>query len=133
MSRDPEEPSTEQTPAVNGNGNGSSYDYADKEETYQAAQNKRHIVAQRRSRISVNNKAYKSPLSESSRSCRITVKQEGKTKRQDQRAGLSQSFSSYPPIKPRKEKRRPTKRISKPKKTKVKVKKFYNKWTLYVR
>jgi SUN domain-containing protein 1/2 len=65
MPRDPEEPSIEQTPAVNGNGNESSYDYADEEETYQATQNKRHSVAHRRGRISVDNKAYKPPLSES--------------------------------------------------------------------
>ena len=77
MSRDPEEPSTEQTPAVNGNGNESSYDYADEEESYQAAQNKRHSIAQRRGRISVDNKAYKPPLSETE----SELSDDGKTRR----------------------------------------------------
>jgi len=65
MSREPEEPSVEQRPALNGNGNESSYDYADEEEAYQATQQKRHSIAQRRGRISVDNKAYKPPSSDS--------------------------------------------------------------------
>jgi len=65
MSHEPEESSVEQRPAVNGNGNESSYDYADEEEAYQTTQQKRHSVAHRRGRISVDNKAYKPPLSDS--------------------------------------------------------------------
>jgi SUN domain-containing protein 1/2 len=83
MSRDPDEPSIEQTPAVNGNGNESSYDYADEEETYQATQNKRHNVAQRRGRISVDNKAYKPPLSESE----SELSDDGKTRRKKKKKG----------------------------------------------
>ena len=83
MPRDPDEPSIEQTPAVNGNGNESSYDYADEEETYQAAQNKRHTVAQRRGRISVDNKAYKPPLSESE----SELSDDGKTRRKKKKKG----------------------------------------------
>ncbi|KAF8808742.1 hypothetical protein BYT27DRAFT_7137253 [Phlegmacium glaucopus] len=82
MSREPEEPSIEQRPAVNGNGNESSYDYADEEEAYQATQQKRHS-AHRRGRISVDNKAYKPPVSESE----SEWSDDGKTRRKKKKKG----------------------------------------------
>ena len=81
MSRDPEELSV--TPAVNGNGNESSYDYADEENAYQATQNKRHSVTQKRGRISVDNKAYKPPVSESE----SELSDDGKTRRKKKKKG----------------------------------------------
>ena len=83
MSREPEELSVEQTPAVNGKGNEPSYDYADEEDAYQATQNKRHTVAQKRGRISVDNKAYKPPLSESE----SELSDDGKTRRKKKKKG----------------------------------------------
>lgn len=83
MSREPEEPSVEHRPAVNGNGNESSYDYADEEEAYQATQNKRHGAAQRRGRISVDNKAYKPPLSDPE----SELSDDGKTRRKKKKKG----------------------------------------------
>ena len=83
MSREPEDPSVEQAPAVNGNGNDSSYDYADEENAYQATQNKRQSVAQKRGRISVDNKAYKPPLSDSE----SELSDDGKTRRKKKKKG----------------------------------------------
>ena len=83
MSHEPEAPSVEQEPAANGNGNESSYDYADEEEAYQATQHKRHAVAHRRGRISVDNKAYKPPLSESE----SELSDDGKTRRKKKKKG----------------------------------------------
>ena len=83
MSREPEELSVEQAPAVNGNGNESSYDYADEEDAYQATQNKRHSAAQKRGRISVDNKAYKPPLSDSE----SELSDDGKTRRKKKKKG----------------------------------------------
>lgn len=83
MSCEPDELSVEQTPAVNGNGNESSYDYAEEEDAYQAMQNKRHSVTQKRGRISVDNKAYKPPLSESE----SELSDDGKTRRKKKKKG----------------------------------------------
>ena len=84
MSREPEELSIQQTThAVNGNGNESSYDYAEEENAYQAMQNKRHNIAHKRSRISVDNKAYKPPLSESE----SELSDDGKTRRKKKKKG----------------------------------------------
>ena len=83
MSREPEELSLEQAPTINGNGNESSYDYAAEEDAYQATQNKRHSVAQKRGRISVDNKAYKPPLSESE----SELSDDGKTRRKKKKKG----------------------------------------------
>lgn len=82
MSREPGELSVEQTSAVNGNGNESSYDYADEEDAYQATQNKRHSVAQKRGRISVDNKAYKPPSDSESE-----LSDDGKTRRRKKKKG----------------------------------------------
>ena len=83
MSREPEDLSVERRPAINSNGNESSYDYADEEEAYQATQHKRQSVAQRRSRISVDNKAYKPPVSDSE----SEWSDDGKTRRKKKKRG----------------------------------------------
>ncbi|KAF8968119.1 hypothetical protein BDZ97DRAFT_453842 [Flammula alnicola] len=58
-SHDPEDTSREQPPANrHTDGNESSYSYTREEESYQAAQ-KRHLNANKKGRISVDNKAYK--------------------------------------------------------------------------
>ena len=94
MSREPEEPSVEQKSALNTNGNESSYDYADEEEAYQATQNKRQSVVQRRGRISVDNKAYKPPLSESE----SELSDDGKTRRKKKKKGATGGPLSTLPV-----------------------------------
>ena len=91
MSREPEELSLEQnqSPAINGNGNESSYDYADEESAYQVSQNKRHGVAQKRGRIPIDNKAYKPPLSESDSELSDEGKINGRTRRKKKKKGSS--------------------------------------------
>jgi SUN domain-containing protein 1/2 len=101
-SREPEELSLErnQTPVINGNGFESSYDYADEEIAYQATQNKR--IAQKRGRISVDNKAYKPPLSESESEFSEDGKTNEKTRRKKKRGpsvsmeGTEQGLHSIP-------------------------------------
>ncbi|KAF8910653.1 hypothetical protein CPB84DRAFT_1743479 [Gymnopilus junonius] len=62
-SREPENRSVEHPPANgNTNGNDSSYDYAEEEQSYQTQ--KRINAAHKRNRMSVDNKAYKPSLSE---------------------------------------------------------------------
>ena len=85
-----------------GNGNESSNDYEDEENAYQAMEDKRNSVAQKRVRISVDNKAYK-PTSESELS--DDGKTNGKTRRKKKKkggpsvsmGGAEQGLHSIPP------------------------------------
>ena len=94
MSREPGELSLEQnqTPAVNGNGNEPSYDYAEEEDAYQATQNKHLSITHKRGRISVDNKAYKPPLSESESELSDDGRTDGRTRKQKKKGGPSVSM-----------------------------------------
>ena len=92
-SREPDQPSGEH-PSVNGhtNGNESSYSYTEEEQVFQAAQKRI-----KRSRISVDNKAYKPSQSDEEES---EFSDDGKKRKSKKKGGHGGPLSSLPTVGP---------------------------------